>query len=77
MKPARKLAHVGSQQVGSGIVTLSQDDACMACHWIQFAIEQVSDTLTLAERNGASKHLREYLAQARSDAAGLLERISQ
>lgn len=54
-------------------VTLSSSDAALAREFLQFAVEQINDTLVIAERNRSMLAL--LLEAYRDDAVALLERM--
>lgn len=56
-------------------VTLSSLDAALAREYVQFAIEQINDTLVIAERNRS--HMSAVLEAYRDDAVALLERMGR
>lgn len=56
-------------------VTLSSHDAALTREFLQFAIEQINDTLVLAERNRSLMCV--VLEAYRDDAVVLLERMGQ
>lgn len=70
-----KLSKPTQTQPFDDAFTLSHADASLVREYVRTAIGAISDSLAIAERQGASRSLRDTLARYRSDASSLLDRL--